>query len=121
MTLVYGGLEMNDVYHYGVPGMRWGVRKKRQGSTKKQGRQTSHKNVSRTRARLTSVPNMLLFTGSITIAVWAKTHPKSVAKGIEFVNRALKTSEKIADSSGIFSKKLGRMLTIAEAEDLGLL
>ena len=125
---------MNNLYHYGVKGMKWGVRKSENlRSNRKEklhlgiddrGNLNLIRGKTTTKAKKAFAIKSLMFVGSMSLTAYAATHPKTIEKGQKFCDRFIKNSKRINTiskpvSSGIFSKKLGRELTIAEALDAG--
>ena len=67
-----------------------------------------------------------MFIAGIAVSSYIAKHPDIVIKGNKAVNNFLKkkgslTVEKTVVDSGIYSKSLGRMLTISEAIEVGLI
>lgn len=128
-----------ELYHHGVKGMKWGIRKKRPSNThsmKNKRRlgidskgnltftkeETTKKNVKKFAIKTS------LFTAGIALSVYVSKHPEIVTKGSKAVDRILNKngSKTVVDSvrdlndSGLFSKSLNRNLTVEEAIANGL-
>ena len=127
----------NELMHYGVKGMKWGVRKKDRPNKESSEPHEKlhlgidkHGDLSLIRGKTTSEAKKafaiksLLFIGSIALTTYLSTHPRTIENGRKKVDSlinnpslAVKKSEPVM--SGIFSKTLGRELTIAEALEAG--
>lgn len=113
-----------ELAHYGVKGMRWGVRKNKTSGDSKSKSPTEKPN-----SRKAKVARTALYTvGTVAVSYAGMkfaTSPKvrsAVGKAIDRVGkRKISEVRKTADSlSGIYSKKLGREFTVAEAVARGL-
>lgn len=114
----------NELAHYGVKGMRWGVRRNKTSGDSKTKSSTEKSKILQNKIAKTA----LYTVGTVAVSyagVKFATSPKvrsAIGKAMDRVGK-LKVSEarKTADSlSGIYSKKLGREFTVAEAIARGL-
>ena len=111
--------------HYGVKGMKWGHRKARIGINDKGNLsivdKTNKKGVKK------FILKMSIFASAMGISIYLKNHPKTLMKGMDVVSNILKKEKEkeigigIVKDSHIFSKKLGRLLTIEEATTAGFM
>jgi len=128
----------NELYHYGVKGMKWGVRKKND-SPKKQsttndkpkrhlgiddrGNISLIKDKTSDKAKKLFAIKTAMWIGSMALTSYVATHPKVIEDGQKAVSSLLRKPEKVEEAvstdSGIYSKSLGRNLTVTEAFDLG--
>ena len=126
---------MNELMHFGVKGMKWGVRRyKNKNKNKTQTEKLHlgidrHGNINLIRGKTTKEAKTAfaikssLFVGSMALTAYVATHPSAIEKGEKIVKNLLK--EKVSTivnkpvDSGIYSKSLGRMLTVAEAFEAG--
>lgn len=138
-------MKVNELYHYGVKGMRWGVRHDKKylnthntmTETEEGKRVKKHLGLddkgninfisekTSAKAKRNFAIKMSLMIGPMVLATFLKKHPYVVDNGRKVVNDFLKKYEEIpiehmSVDSGIYSKSLERMLTIQEATDLGL-
>ena len=136
---------MNELYHHGIKGMKWGVRRyqnkdgsliskeKRYNKTESKEKLhlglDKHGNISLIRGKTTKEAKKAfavrssLFIASMGITAYIATHPDTFDKGQKTVENFLKKkgslNVKTVVDSGIYSESLGRMMTIAEAMDAG--
>ena len=131
----------NVLEHHGILGQKWGVRrfqnkdgsltpsgKKRYDETEtkekrhlgidKRGNINLIKGKTTTQAKTAFAIKSSLFAGSIALTAYVAKHPKAVQKILK-KNGSLNV--KTVSDSGIYSKSLGRMMTIGEAVEAGLI
>lgn len=143
-------MEYNELYHHGIKGQRWGVRRFRNadGTLTPAGRRRIKQQESDVKTKrhigIDEKGNINLITGKTTdkakrrfaikSAVWIgsmaaaayiKKHPEILMKGKNSVDSTLKKMSDInlddlSADSGIYSKSLGRMLTLKEVIDAGI-
>ena len=135
--------------HHGIKGQKWGIRRfqNRNGTLTTKGKKRYNEieskeklhlgldkngNVNLIRGKTTkeakikfAIKSSILIAG-ITVSLYVAKHPDIVNKGKISAEKILKKKgslnvEKTVVDSGIYSKSLGRMLTIAEAIDAGLI
>lgn len=135
--------------HQGVKGMKWGVRRfqNRNGTLTTKGKKRYNETESKEKlhlgldkngninlirgkttkeAKIKFAVKSSIFMAGITVSLYVAKHPDIVNKGKISAEKILKKKgslnvEKTVVDSGIYSKSLGRMLTIAEAMDAGLI
>lgn len=135
--------------HHGIEGQKWGVRrfqnrngtlttkgKKRHNETKskeklhlgldKNGNINLIRGKTTKEAKIKFAVKSSIFIAGMTVSLYVAKHPDIVNKGKIAAEKILKKKgslnvEKPVVDSGIYSKSLGRMLTIAEAMDAGLI
>ena len=126
----------NNLSHYGVKGMRWGVRRnnditsssktlRKRLTVKDNGLLTiSNKPASR-KGKINFAVRGLLSVATLAATIYVATHPEQVSRGEKAVKKmftatisTIKPKAKV--DSGIFSKELGRILSVSEAFELGL-
>ena len=135
--------------HHGVKGMKWGVRRfqNRNGTLTTKGKKRYNETESKEKlhlgldkngninlirgkttkeAKIKFAVKSSIFIAGMTVSLYVAKHPEIVSKGKIAAEKILKKKgslnvEKTVSDSGIYSKSLGRMLTIAEAMDAGLI
>ena len=132
--------------HHGIKGQKWGVRRfqNRNGALTTKGKKRYNKteskeklhlgldkngNISLIRGKTTKEAKIAfavrssLFIASMGITAYIATHPDTFDKGRKtgenFLKKKGSLNVKTVVDSGIYSKSLGRMMTIAEAMDAG--
>ena len=127
--------------HHGILGQKWGVRrfKNPDGSLTSKGKKRydetetkekrhlgidKHGNINLIKGKTTKEAKTAfaikssLFAGSIALTAYVAKHPKTVSNLLK-KNGSLNV--KTISDSGIYSKTLGRMMTIGEAVEAGLM
>lgn len=127
--------------HYGVKGMKWGViRNKTTSSTKHpdgkrhlgiddEGNISLIRGKSTKKAKINFAIKSLVFLSTLSLVMYVQKHPSTIMRGRDsvnemmknFGNQKMKSVAKSVSDSGIYSKKLGRMLSISEAIAVGLM
>lgn len=126
----YYGITLSDSYfsHHGVKGQKWGVRNEKKSKNKKHLGIDEKGNInfiegktSKTAKKKFLIKSTIAASG-IALSVYLRKHPEVVMKGINAINKHKNMSiANLKDNtSGIYSKKLKRMLTIEEAIAAGL-
>ena len=121
---------MNELYHFGVKGMRWGVRKNDKKSSQKSKRHLginekgnisfiNEKTTNEAKAKFAA--KLLISTAGIALSVYIAKHPKLINKGMNIVHGMSNKPVDSLESYKVFSKSLGRYLTEQELIDKGLL
>ena len=124
----------NELYHFGVKGMKWGVRKKSSTSASK-GTKKRHigiddkgninlvdKPTSKSNIKKFAIKSGIAIAG-VSMSIYLSKHPEIITKGIRAVSKVLnKNGSKAFDDDefadfAIYSEKLGRFLTEQELID----
>ena len=142
-------MSMEYLAHHGIKGQKWGVRhfQNRNGTLTTKGKKRYNEteseeklhlgldkngNINLIRGKTTKEAKIKfavkssIFIAGMTVSLYVAKHPDIVNKGKIAAEKILKKKgslnvEKTVVDSGIYSKSLGRMLTIAEAMDAGLI
>lgn len=127
----------NELCHFGVKGMKWGVRKKTSTSVSK-GTKKRHigiddkgninlvdKPTSKSNIKKFAIKAGITIAG-VSISMYLTKHPEIITKGARAVSKILnKNGSKAFDDEfadyAVYSKKLGRFLTEQELNNNGLL
>ena len=125
-----GGNKMNELYHHGVKGMKWGIRKNEKKAVSKGKRHLginekgnisfiNEKTTNEAKAKFAA--KLLISTAGIALSVYLSKHPNLIHKGMKFVNGVSNKPVDSFENYKVFSKSLGRYLTKQELIDKGLL
>jgi len=133
------------VYHHGIKGQKWGIRRyqNKDGSLTPEGKKRAskeqkkekvhlgiddHGNINLIRHKTTAkakkafVIKTAMFLGSMVLTSYIATHPDVIESGRKACQTIIKKKTSVITkpvTSGIFSKTLGRELTISEALEAG--
>ena len=128
----------NELYHFGVKGMKWGVRKKSSTSISKDTKKRHigiddkgninlvDKPTSKSNIKKFAIKSGIAIAG-VSMSIYLSKHPEIITKGTRAVSKVLnKNGSKAFDDDefadfAIYSEKLGRFLTEQELIDNGLL
>ena len=121
---------MNELYHHGVKGMKWGIRKNEKKAVSKGKRHLginekgnisfiNEKTTNEAKAKFAA--KLLISTAGIALSVYLSKHPNLIHKGMKFVNGVSNKPVDSFENYKVFSKSLGRYLTKQELIDKGLL
>ena len=126
-----GGDNMNELYHHGVKGMKWGVvRKNKKKSSQKSKRHlgiNEKGNISfihdktTNEAKIKFAAKTFMFASGMALSVYISKHPDLVDKGMNFGHGMSNKPVDSLESYKVFSKSLGRYLTEEELINKGLL
>ena len=121
----------NELYHFGIKGMKWGVHKKNEkGPTQKSKRHlgiNEKGNISFVNTKTTNeakakfAAKTFMFAAGMTASFYISKHPELIYKGMKFMDRASNESVDSLKSYKVFSESLGRYLTEEELMSKGLL
>lgn len=113
----------NELYHYGVLGMKWGVRRKENESGSSQGKRhlgiDDKGNITITRNKTTKdgikrfVIKSSITVGSLALTTYIRKHPDVIANGSKKVskllrevgNKSVKEAEDMFSGFSVYSKK----------------
>ena len=120
----------NELYHHGVKGQKWGVRKNEKKSSQKSKRHLginekgnisfiNGKTTNKSKVKFAAKTSM--FAAGIALSVYISKHPDIVRKGMNFVHGMSNKPVDSLESYKVFSKSLGRYLTEEELINKGLL
>ena len=124
--------DSDELQHHGVKGMRWGVLRKKKKPRKPRKHLTINDNGVLTisdkpaskKGKTNFAVKSVLSLATISATIYMSSHPKEVERGMSVVRSMLdkpisSIKPKTVVDSGIYSKSLGRMLSVAEAFELG--
>lgn len=129
--MIYYANEQNPyIQHFGVKGMKWGVRRNKKSNLKKNKRHlgiSDKGNISfiygktTNKAKIRFAVKTVMFAAGISLAAYISKHPVRVLKGMDFVRGIKNKPVDSFESYKVFSKSLGRYLTEEELINKGLL
>ena len=121
---------MSELYHHGVKGMKWGVRKNEKKYSQKSKRHlgiNEKGNISfihdktTNKAKIKFAEKTFMFTLGMALSAYISKHPELINKGMNFVHGMSNKPVDSLESYKVFSKSLGRYLTEEELINKGLL
>ena len=120
---------MNELYHHGVKGMKWGVRKNEKKSSQKSKRHlgiNEKGNISfihdktTNKAKIKFAAKTSMFASGMALSAYISKHPELINKGMNFVHGMSNKPVDSLETYKVFSKSLGRYLTEEELINKGL-
>ena len=121
---------MNELYHHGILGMKWGVHKNEKKSSQKSKRHlgiNEEGNISfihdkpTNKAKIKFAAKTFMFTSVMALSAYISKHPELIDKSKNFVHGMSNKPVDSLEHYKVFSKSLGRYLTEEELINKGLL